>query len=111
MGTGGVVVAGLKTLACRGVSGVSSLRVDALRASLELASALVVPAEHTALLLELVDADRGQVGGAVVLGGVVVDFVDGDGGVYNLRLDDFLLDDGLDGLVDVAGEGSCQLLV
>ena len=36
----------------------------------------------------------------MVLGLVVVDFVDGDGGVYDGRLDGFLLDDRLDSLKD-----------
>jgi hypothetical protein len=31
-----------------------------------------------------------------------MDLVDGDRGVHHVRLDGFLLDDGLDGLVDVA---------
>jgi hypothetical protein len=36
----------------------------------------------------------------VVLRLLVVDLVDGDGGVHDARLDGLLLDDGLDGLVD-----------
>lgn len=37
----------------------------------------------------------------VVLGGIVVGFVDGDGGVCDVGLDCFLVNDGLDGFVDV----------
>ena len=37
----------------------------------------------------------------MVLGGVVVRLVDGDGGVDDVGLDGFFLDDGLDGFVDV----------
>jgi len=107
----GYVVAGVKTLVGGGVSGgvagvsslgATSLGVDTLGTSVKLVVALVVAAEDTALLLELVDAHGRQMGGAVVLSGVVVHFVDGNGCVYNLGLDDFLLDDWLDGLVDVA---------
>jgi len=87
------------------VVGVGSLGaavvVDALGTAVEVAGALVVATEDTALLLELVDAHWGKGGSAVDLGGVVVDLVDGDGGVHDLGLDDLLLDDGLDGLVDV----------
>jgi hypothetical protein len=54
------------------------------------------------LLLELVHADWRHGGNIVVAGGVVMDLVDGDGGVYHMGLDDFLLYDRLDGFVDVA---------
>jgi len=104
-GTAGVVAV-TKTLTVRGVSGVSSRRaltvlVDALRAAVELAGAFAVAFQDTALLLELVDADGREVGGAMVLGRVVVDFVHGDGGVDDFGLDHFLLNDGLDSLMDV----------
>lgn len=92
-------------------SGMSSLGaavvVNALGAALELARALAVALQHTALPLELVDAHGRQGGGAVVLGGVVVRFVHRDGGVDYFRLDHFLLDDRLDGFVDMTGEDSC----
>jgi hypothetical protein len=54
----------------------------------------------------------------VVLGFILVDFVDGDGGVHDGWLDGLLLHDGLDGLVDVVvdvlasdgGSGRCGVL-
>jgi len=55
----------------------------------------------TTLLLELVETDGREGGGAVVLGRVVMDFVDGNGGVDDVRLNRLLLHDGLDRLVDV----------
>jgi len=55
----------------------------------------------TTLLLELVETDGREGGGAVVLGGVVVDFVNWDGGVDDVRLNGLLLHNRLDGLVDV----------
>lgn len=81
--------------------GAAAVLVDALGAPVEVAPALVLAAKDAALLLELVDANGRKGGGAVMLGGLVVDFVHGDGGVHNLGLDDFLLDDGLDGLMNV----------
>jgi hypothetical protein len=45
--------------------------------------------------------DGWEGGGGVVLGFVVVDFVDGDGGVDDGGLDGFFLDDGLDGSANV----------
>lgn len=80
--------------------------VNTLRTALKLAGALAVPLQDTALPLELVDAHGRQVGGAMLLGRVVVRFVHGDSGVDHFGLDHFLLEDGLDGLVNVAGEDS-----
>lgn len=69
--------------------------------TLEAIIALFAAGEDTTLLLEVGHADSWKSGGGVVLGSVVVNLVDGDGGVDDSRLDDLLLDDGLDGLVDV----------
>lgn len=81
--------------------------------------ALVAAAERSSILLELLHAHGRQCGGGMVLCGVVVDLMDGLGGVDNVRLDSFyarvsidrddfvrriartLLHDRLDRLVDV----------
>jgi hypothetical protein len=75
--------------------------VEALSTALKVVTALLATAESTTLGLELVDANRRKGGGAVVLGSLVMDLVDGDGGVHNLRLDHLLVKNGLDLLVDV----------
>jgi hypothetical protein len=49
--------------------------------------ALLTAGEGTALLLELGHGDGGESGGSVMLGGVVVDLVNGDGGVGDVGLD------------------------
>jgi hypothetical protein len=48
---------------------------------------LLATGEGTALCLELGHGDGRESRGGVVLGGVVVDLVDGDGGVGDVRLD------------------------
>jgi len=62
---------------------------------------VVLAAEGAAVALELVHGHGREGGGAVVTGRFVVDFVDRDGGVHDVWLDGFLLDDGLDCFVDV----------
>jgi len=74
---------------------------DLPRLALEGVGPLLAPREGAVLVLELVHGDGGQGGGGVVLGFVVVHFVDGVGGVHDCGLDRLLLDDGLDGLVDM----------
>lgn len=61
---------------------------------------LLASTEATSLRAELIHADSGESRGGVVLSLVVVDFVDGNGGVDDGWLDSLLLDDGLDGLVN-----------
>lgn len=63
--------------------------------------ALLATAQGAALTGELVHGHGGEGGDLVVLGLVVVDFVHGDGGVHDGGLDRLLLDDGLDGLVNM----------
>lgn len=70
-------------------------------AAVELVGALAAAGEGAAGLLELVHAHCWEGGGGMVLGGVVVDFVDGDGGVDDVGLDGLLVDDGLNGLMDM----------
>jgi len=64
---------------------------------------VITTAKCAAVALELVHGHCREGGGAVVARGLVVDFVDGYGGVDDLGLDGLLLDDGLDCFVDVAG--------
>jgi len=69
--------------------------------TLEAVIALLASAQDTALLLKVGHADSGKGRCGVVLGCVVVNLVDGDSGVDNVLLDGLLLNNGLDGLVDV----------
>lgn len=88
--------------------------------AVERISALLTSSESTALLPELGHGDGREGGGSVVLGFVLVDLVDRDGGVNNGWLDGLLFDDGLDVLVDVVvnvlpgdcwcGDGLCLTL-
>jgi hypothetical protein len=77
--------------------------INALGTALEGLSVLCLAtaSQSPTLLLELVHADWRHGGSIVVAGGVVMDLVDGDGSVYHMGLDDFLLYDRLDGFVDV----------
>lgn len=83
---------------------VSSLEsvVDIAGLALDVMEVLgAVVAEDTTLLLEFVDADGRQLGSAVVLSTEVVRLMNRDGGVDDLGLDSLLVDDRLDGLMDV----------
>jgi len=64
-------------------------------------SSLLASTKLTALALEFRQGHRWELAGSVVLGLVLVDLVNRDGGVDNGRLDRLLLDDGLDVLVHV----------
>jgi hypothetical protein len=79
----------------------SGAGTDVLGDTLELVVTLLTAAENTTLGLELVHGHGRQSSGLVVGGSVVVNLVDGDGGVDNIGLDDLLVDNGLDSLVDV----------
>lgn len=63
--------------------------------------ALLTTSQRSTLSVELVHADSWKGRSSVVLGLILVYLVDGNGGVYNGRLNSLLLDDGLDVLVDV----------
>ena len=72
---------------------------DSARFTLEAVVTLLAASENTALLLKVGHADGRESRGAVVLGSVVVNLVDGDSGVNDVKLDSLLVNDGLDGLV------------
>jgi len=74
---------------------------DALWASLKGTGALSGTTKGTTLLLVLFHRDGGQGRGAVDASFVVVNLVDWHSGVDNLGLNGLLVQDGLDGLVDV----------
>jgi len=69
--------------------------------ALELICTLLATTEVTTLRLELVQANSWKLSGSVVLGLVLVNLVDWDGGVNNGWLDSLLLDNWLDVLVYV----------
>jgi len=71
------------------------------RLAAESIAAFLAAVEVSALALELVHGDGRERASSVVLGFVLVDFVDGDGGVDDGWLNCLLLDDWLDVLVDV----------
>jgi len=80
--------------------------------------ALLTTLERSSFCSELVHADGWERGSSVVLGLILVDFVDWNGGVHDGWLNSLLLDDWLDSLVDVvvdvlASDGSssrCSVL-
>ena len=63
--------------------------------------ALLTAHQGSASFLEIVHADSGKRGCGVVLGRVVVHFMDGHSGVDHVGFDGLLVDHRLDGLVDV----------
>jgi hypothetical protein len=79
----------------------AAVTVKALGTAVEVVTALLATAQSATLSLELVNADGRESGGAVVLGSLVVNLVDGHGGVHNLGLDHLLVENGLNLLVDV----------
>jgi len=74
---------------------------NVLGLTLESIILLLAAGERTTLLLELIDAKSGEFGSIVVCGGVVVYLVNGDSSVDDIGLNSLLVDNGLDGLVDV----------
>lgn len=69
--------------------------------ALETVIALLTASEDTALVLEIAHANGRESRGGVVLGGIVVHLVNGDSRVNDVRLNGLLVDDWLDGLMDV----------
>ena len=68
-------------------TGATESTANGARLALETVEALLATSEDTTLLLEVGHADSGKGRGGVVLGSVVVNLVDGDGGVDNGGLD------------------------
>ena len=81
-----------------GASGASEGTSNSSWLTLEPIITLFTAGQAPALLLEVCHADSGQRRCGVVLAFIVVDFVDGDGGVDDGWLDSLLVDDWLDGL-------------
>lgn len=77
------------------------LSMGTRRAAIPLNVYMVLAAEGAALPLELVHGHGREGGGSVVADGFVVDFVDRDGGVHDVWLNGFLLDNWLDCFVNV----------
>lgn len=111
MVVGCVVVVTVLVVLASGVAGMSTIAdvteatgsaaANVLGHTLELVVALLTAGENTALVLELVQGHGGQCSSVVVGRLVMVDLVDGDSGVDHVGLDDFPIDNGLNGLVDV----------
>jgi len=74
---------------------------NVLGLTLEAVVALLTTAENTSMFLELGHADRGKLRGLVMLSSIVVNLVDGNGCVDNIRLDCLFLNYWLDGLMDM----------
>jgi hypothetical protein len=79
----------------------SGSTADVLGHTLELIVTLLAAAENTTLALELVHGHSRESSGLMMSSSIVVNLVDGNSGVDNVGLDDLLVDDRLDGLVDV----------
>lgn len=97
------VVMSMMIVLSQGSSSVGSMSSESSADSLWLAgksvSALFTSAKAASLPLELAHGYRWELGGSVMLGLILVDFVDGDGGVNDRRLNGLLLDDRLDVLM------------
>jgi hypothetical protein len=94
----GASVRGTITNVTEATSGATS---DVLGNTLKLVVALLTAAKDSTLGLELVHGHGWQRSGLMVGSSIVVDLVNGDGGVHNVGLNDLLLNNGLNGLVDV----------
>ena len=108
-----VTVAGvLVTVSASGLVGETCSSADAtsatdvLRDTLKLVVALLAAGESTALGLELLHGHGWESSSLMVGSLVMVNLMDGDGGVDNVGLDGLLLNNGLDSLVDVLNDVS-----
>ena len=77
------------------------LAEHALWLTLETVVPLLTTSQNTTLLLEVLKADGWKSASGVVLSRVVVNLVNRNSGVSDVRLDGLLVDNWLDGLVDV----------
>jgi hypothetical protein len=100
-----VAVAGSLVSETSGSSDTTST-TDVLGDTLELVVALLAASEGTTLGLELLHGHGWESSSLMVGSLVMVNLMDGDGGVDNVGLDGLLLDNGLDGLVDVLDDVS-----
>jgi hypothetical protein len=82
-------------------AGGGSQSTDVLGCTLELVEPLFTAGQRTTLALELFERDGGKFRGGVMLSTVVVNLVNGNCGVDNSGLYNLLVEDGLDGLVDM----------
>lgn len=74
---------------------------DVLWLALEAVILLLTAAQDTTLVLEFGHGQGGQMGSLMMFGGIVVSFVDGNGGMDNVGLHCFLVDYRLDRFVNV----------
>jgi hypothetical protein len=98
--TNQVVVVVSRSLA-NSTKATSCASTNVLRNTLEGVVSLFAAGQSSTLVLKLIHGHGRKGCGAVVCSLVVVNLVNRNGGVNNVRLDSLLLDDRLDGLVDV----------
>lgn len=107
-----VAVAGVLVAVGSGLVGETCSSADATSAAdvlgdaLKLVVALLAAGESTALSLELFHGHGWESSSLMVGSLVMVNLMDGDGGVDNVGLDGLLLNNGLDSLVDVLNDVS-----
>jgi len=102
-GTGGVgMVAVMAVVASRAsTGGASEGTTNSSWLTLKAIVTLFTAGQTSSLFLEVCHADSGQSRCGVVLGFIVVDFVNGDGGVDNRWLNSLLVDNWLNSFMDV----------
>jgi hypothetical protein len=88
-------------LACLSIHHMLEGTANVLGLTLETIVTLLTTTKNTSLLLELSHSHGRKLGSLMVLSGVVVDLVNGNGGVNNRRLDSLLVDNGLNGFMDM----------
>lgn len=75
--------------------------MNTIRATVERISTLITTTHHASILFKLRHGDRRQHRRGVVLGGKMMNFMDRNGGVNNLWLNNFLVDNWLDSFMDM----------
>jgi len=97
-----IVVVRIISQACRPLrASTSESSANGFWLASESIGSLLATREVATLILEFAHADSWELSGSVVLGFVLVNFMDRDGGVDNAWLDSLLVYDWLDGLVYV----------